>query len=53
MDDARRGSGCNDSIDPPYSKGIHTIITTSLGMKSLSIGLSRGIEHYNLGRADE
>ena len=42
------------SIDPSYSKGIHmhTMVITYLGTKSSGIGLSHGMEHYNLGMAD-
>ena len=34
------------SIDPSYSKGIHTIIIAKLGTISSSIGLSRRMERH-------
>ena len=40
------------SIDPSYSKDIHTMVITYFDTKSSSIGLSHGMEHYNLGMAD-
>ena len=39
------------SIDPSYSKYIHIIVVTKLGMISSSIDLSRWMEHY-IGMAD-
>ena len=41
------------SIDPSYSKGIHTIVIAKLGMISLSIGLSRRMECHNPGMANK
>ena len=41
------------SIDPSYSKGIHTIVITQLGTISSSIGFIRGMECHNLGVTDE
>ena len=40
------------SIDPSYSKGIHSIVITKLGMISTSIGLSRRMERHIPGMAD-
>ena len=40
------------SIDPSYSKGIHTIVIAKLGTISSSIGLSHEMEHHNPGMAD-
>ena len=41
------------SIDPSYSKGIHTIVIAKLGTISSSIGLSRRMERHDPGMADE
>ena len=35
------------SIDPSYSKGIHTIVIAKLGIKPSSIGLSLRIDLRN------
>ena len=34
------------SIDPSYSKGVHTIVIAKLGTISSSIGLSRRMKHH-------
>ena len=34
------------SIDPSYSKGIHSIVIAKLGTLSSSIGLSRKMERH-------
>ena len=40
------------SIDPSYSKGIHTIVIAKLGTISSSSGLSCRMERHNPGMAD-